>query len=269
MFAGVSVVFFVLMVMMGSWPMGFYHNPGQIPQILLLIFLMSMVYLTIFQVLYYQRKVFYSMEDDRMSILRTQLLRNELEAERQIVLATRQYRHDLHYHGKVIYEFLQQNDVEAAKNYLKVYRDQLAETTEERYCENPAVNALLRITQRQCQAKGIDFKAEGNVPDSLPFTDPEIGRVLGNLLENACEAAEKTRNGFVHIRAEERGNVLYVELRNSVVGQVKFDDDVPRSTKTTGGIGISSVNAVLAKYDGMISFRQEGKVFLTRLILPL
>jgi len=228
-----------------------------------------MVYLTIFQVLYVQQRVFYTMEEDHMTAMRAQLLHNELETERQFVFNAKRYRHDLHHHGKVIYEYLQQNDVEAAKNYLDVFRDQLEEASLENYCAHPTVNALLRITARKCKTKGISFTAEGDVPEILPFSDPEIGIVLGNLLENACEAAEKTRGGFICIRAEERGNVLYVELRNSVSGRVKFDGDIPRSTKPTGGIGIQSVNAALARYDGMISFRQEGRTFLTRLILPL
>ena len=269
LFAGVSVLFFALMIMMGAWPTGFYHNPGQALHLLLMIVLMAMVYLTIFQVLYFQQKVFYTMEEDHMSAMRAQLLHNELETERQFVFNAKRYRHDLHHHGKVVYEYLQQNDVEAAKSYLQIYRDQLEDAALENYCAHPTANALLRITARQCKAKNISFTAEGDVPENLPLSDPEIGIVLGNLLENACEAAEKTKNGFVSIRAEERGNVLYVELRNSVDGRVKFDGDMPRSTKQTGGIGIQSVNAALERYDGMLSFRQEGKTFLTRLILPL
>lgn len=269
LFAVVSLCFFVLLVMLSSWPVPFYKTTGHVPLLLLVIVTIVLVYLTIFQVLYIQQRNFYAMEDERRRAQREQLLRNELEAERLFVHSAKQYRHDMHHHGKVIYEYLEQNDVEAAKNYLQIYRNHLEEVTLQNYCEHPVVNALLRITERQCQEKNIKFVAEGNVPENLPVTEPEIGSVLGNLLENACEAAARTPRGFVHIHAEERGNVLYVELKNSVAGVVKFDGDIPRSTKTNGGIGIPSIQTVLDKYDGMVSYRQDGKTFLTRLILPL
>lgn len=268
-FAVVSALFYVLLVHMSSYPVIFYENPGQTPVLVLAVTLMVLMYINVFQVLHNQQKVFYEVEAERRMNQQIQLLHNELSAEQEFVFSAKCYRHDMHHHGKVVLEYLEQGEVEQAKQYLKRYREYLNEAPVKNYCEHPAVNVLLRITERRCIAARVDFRFEGHIPKDLSLAEPEAGTVFGNLLENAVEACEHCRNARLRVKAEVRQEMLYVEMRNSVFGRVVFDGDYPHSTKVGGGIGIQSVNTVLAKYDGMLSFRQEGKTFLTRLILPL
>lgn len=268
-FAVVSALFYVLLVLMSSYPVIFYENPGQTPALILVTVLMVLMYVNIFQVLHNQQKVFYAMEEERRVNQQAQLLRTELEVERQYVESARRHRHDLHHHEKVVYECLERGEVEDAKQYLKRYREQLEETALQTYCSEPVVNALLRMTERRCTSNGIAFQMKGDIPKGISLSEPECSTVFGNLLENACEACEQCRNAKLCIYAEPRQGALYVEIRNSVSGKVAFDGDRPVSTKAGGGIGLRSASGVLAKYDGMMTFHQEGHAFITRVILPL
>ena len=268
-FAIVSALFYVLLVMMSSYPVIFYNHPGQTGTLLLAVVLMVMMYLNVFQVLYLQQKSFYMMESERRLNQQAQTLHNELNAEQEYIFNAQRYRHDLHHHGKVVLAHLEQGEVEEAKEYLRKYREYLEEGGLRNYCHNLTANALLRITERRCIANGINFRFRGDIPKDLVLGEPGAGTVFGNLLENACEACEKCSNAYLHIKAETRQNVLYVEVKNSVDGKAAFEGDLPQSTKKGGGIGLRSINTVLARHDGMMTCRQEGNQFITRIILPL
>ena len=269
-FAAVSALLYVLQVIMSAYPVIFYENPGQTPALLIVVVLMVVMYINVFKVLYHQQQIFYAREEERRLNQQTQLLHNELEAEQEYVYHAKRFLHDLRHHGRLIIEYLENGEVEEAKNYLRRYYDHVSGESLQGYCKNRTVNALLRITQRRCAEKEVEFSFEGAVPEKLPLTEPETGTVFGNLLDNAIEACEKCENGKkLQVKSEVRKNVLYVEIRNSVDGKVKFDGDMPRSTKQTGGLGLRSVNTVLARCDGMMTNRQEKERFITRVVLPL
>lgn len=269
LFAVISMMFFLILVLMSSWPVAFYKRQGQAAVLMLVILTMALMYMTIFQVLYIQQKSFSTMETERRLEQQSRLLRNELSAEQEYVFNAKRFRHDLHHHGKIVLEYLEQDDAEKAKQYLRSYREYMKEETLQRYCENLAINALLRITARRCLAAGVEFNFEGNIPQEISMPEPELAAVFGNLFENACEACEKCRKGKLHIKAEIWHDLLRVEIRNSVSGRVVFDGDLPSSTKKSGGIGLQSSVVVLNRHDGMMVCKQEGNTFLTRVILPL
>lgn len=269
LFAVASALFYVMLVLSSSYPVIFYENPGQTPILLLMIGLMGLMYANIFQILYVQQKAAFFIEEDRRQEQQTRLLRNELEAERQSVEDARRYRHDLHHHAMVVLSYLEEGNVEDAKHYLGIFRKYMDDAVPVRYCSNTAVNALMRISNRRCALSEVDFRVEGDVPVLLPLTEPETVAVFGNLLENACDASGQCQNGYLYIKSEIRQSILYIEVRNSVSGKVAFVGDYPKSAKRSGGVGIHSINKILKRHDGMLSCRQEGEMFLTRIVLPL
>ena len=269
LFAVVSGLFFVMLVMASSYPVIFYENPGQTPILVLMLGIMCLMYANIFQILYVQQKTDFFIEDERQQEQQTRMLRNELDAERQAVEDARRYRHDLHHHAMVVLSYLEEDHVEEAKRYLEIFRKHLDDGATKRYCSNTAVNALMRISDRRCVQSEVAFRVEGDIPVILPLTEPETVAVFGNLLENACDASRQCRDGYLHIKSEIRQSILYVEVRNSVSGKVPFVGDYPKSTKRSGGIGIRSITKILKRHDGMLSCRQEDDMFLTRIVLPL
>ena len=60
-----------------------------------------------------------------------------------------------------------------------------------------------------------------------------------------------------------------LEIRNSVSGKVVFDNGLPVTTKAGGGIGTKSAGRIVEKHGGLLLMKQEGDVFVTRLIQAL
>lgn len=233
--------------------------------IIILFFIMIAAYYVMNKTIIYLNEE----SDKRQLQMQQKLLRGELEAEKEFVDNAKRFRHDLRHHNRLMLEYLDRGDIEGAKSYLNSYDILFTSGSLDAYCENIAVNATLRLAARHCKTSGIDFSVDTVVPETLPMTQAETGILFSNLLENACEAAEKCENAFMKVRSVIRNDALHVETENSVSVKVKFEKDLPQTTKQEGGIGVLSMKTVLEKYSGMLLCRQENDIFITQIILPL
>lgn len=96
--------------------------------------------------------------------------------------------------------------------------------------------------------------------------------LISNLLENACEACEKSQlpSPFILLTAEIQDSQLKIEMRNTVGSKTKFDDyGMPITTKEGGGTGTRSIKYIVKKYEGILNFRQSENIFITQIILPI
>ena len=125
------------------------------------------------------------------------------------------------------------------------------------------------MAERHSEASGISFDAKAAIPEKLPLTDPELAIVLGNVLENAINACSSVRNPTISMKAVCRDDSLLIEICNSIAKPVQFEDGLPKSSRSDGGIGMKSVVSVLSDHGAMINFRQSNTIFTTQLIIPL
>ena len=107
------------------------------------------------------------------------------------------------------------------------------------------------------------------IPPNLPLSEPDLGSLLSNLLENAYRASNGVqRKPYIAVFAQTENGNLLLELRNSVAVQTEFRDGMPQS-KTGGGTGTRSVAQIVRTHRGMLTFSQEGAEFIARIIVPL
>lgn len=197
------------------------------------------------------------------------LLKNELEYEKEYIEHARRIRHDARHHSRILAEYLQDGDMESAKAYIAEYGTSFDSEKVPYWCENKAANALIRMAERHSEASGISFDAKAAIPEKLPLTDPELAIVLGNVLENAINACSSVRNPTISMKAVCRDDSLLIEICNSIAKPVQFEDGLPKSSRSDGGIGMKSVVSVLSDHGAMINFRQSNTIFTTQLIIPL
>lgn len=214
----------------------------------------------------------HNLREERLrSIAQQELLQTELVAQESFVNLAKQNRHDMRHHNALLIDYLERGDVNGAREYLLQHDSLIVETTLMKYCENVVANAVIRRYARRSANNGISFLAEVNIPEQLPLTAPETGELFGNLLENACEACEKVKDGaYITLIVHTDNESLRLELRNSVAVQTVFSETgLPLTTKEGGGAGTRSIATTLQRYGGMLHFTQEGDVFITQIILQL
>lgn len=52
--------------------------------------------------------------------------------------------------------------------------------------------------EKVAEDRGIEFQIEIDVPMDMPFRGADISLILGNLLENAVEAADKAKQKSIY-----------------------------------------------------------------------
>lgn len=241
-----------------------------VPMILLII-LAIFIYMSIIQS-FKTISEEYELREENIKIgMQQELLQSELSSYEDFINISKQSRHDLRHHNAILLEYLYKNDVDGAKEYLKLYNDSITETPLYQYCKNPTANAIFRIYEQRTRAAGVTFIINADIPNNLPLTAPEVGVVLSNILENAYEACQKSQSKekFIGFLAETNEENLRIDLRNTMEGIVKFENELLISTKKDGGIGIKSVMQIVKKSGGMIRFKQLENQFETQIIIPI
>lgn len=166
-------------------------------------------------------------------------------------------------------DYLEREDIAGMREYLSQYISELDATALESYCKNPVADALLRLTARRCRESGVDYTIDAIVPETLPLSGPELTTVLGNILENAWEAAKDCPSSRLRVTAGKEGARLLMEVENTVDHPVRFEDELPVTTKPGGGQGLRSVRQTLERHGGMLCCTLRGEVFLTQVMIPL
>ena len=195
-------------------------------------------------------------------------LRAEIETEKDFIETAIRYRHDLRHHDAVLLDFLRDGHIEEAIAYIEEHSASIDKTKIQMYSPNIIFNALLRTYARRCMENNIAFSADTPIPNEIDIPMLSISIIFGNLLENAFEAARKAEKPFMRISAEFDSGKLKAEVRNSMAGNIIWERGIPSSTKRNGGTGIKSAIAALDKHGGMLRMKQEGKMFLSEVIIP-
>lgn len=138
---------------------------------------------------------------------------------------------------------------------------------------NIVIDSLIGYWYVTAQNKRIIFKTDICIPMIMPFKGADLSLILGNLLENAVEAAEKVEeNRYINVKMKFDKNNLLLFVDNSYKGKLlKTRDNRLKSTKSDAenhGVGLASVYRAVAKYHGsvVIEDSEPGK-FKIRIVL--
>lgn len=171
----------------------------------------------------------------------------------------RAQRHDFLNHLQVVYSLMEMKEYGEATDYLEKVYGEIRAVSTFLSTRSTAVNALLKVKAGACAQEKIDLKLKIRSPlDGLPIPAWELCRVLGNLLDNAMDAARQAAKPKIilsiaeDIRSyrftiENNGAVIPEELRQSI-----FEAGV--STKGEDrGMGLSIVKSTVESYSGSVT----------------
>ena len=166
---------------------------------------------------------------------------------------TRKSRHDIHHHINVVYQLAKENKIEQLIEYLEEYNKIYSTKEPMVYCNNSTVDAILNHYILLAKDNGIEVQLNVALPEELKIRDTDLCIVIGNLLENAIEASEKEENKRIKLRINRSNEYICMLVSNLYNGEIKKGHSGYYSRKREfkdTGIGLSSVSAVVEKYDG-------------------
>lgn len=139
---------------------------------------------------------------------------------------------------------------------------------------NPALDVILTEKSVSCRSKGIGFTcmAEGS---GLAYMEPaDLYALFGNALENAIEATEQLEDPAqkqISITVRPVNGFYSVQIQNYTRAPLQLEHGLPQTSKADAqnhGYGVRSMQLLVEKYGGELSFRQEGEIVSLYLLLP-
>jgi DNA-binding LytR/AlgR family response regulator len=249
---------------LGVEEMNSYKVPIIIGIILVLIFILFCLF----------KHILLKLLDKHVANYQNDLMTKHYNEVENIYKQMRAWKHDYHNHIQVMKAYLELNKYDDMEKYLNELDEDLTNIDTVLKTGNVMVDAILNSKLSLAMSQGININAKASVPKNLQVSDIDLCVIIGNLMDNAMEAAVKIENKedrFIRVYIREMKEQLYISITNSVGGEIKKTSFGYISTKLAKnhGFGLKRVDAIVAKYNGFINRQNEEGVFATEIILPL
>lgn len=205
---------------------------------------------------------------------------NKLEADskynkeiRTIYNEMIQWKHDWQNHINVAMYMLKEKRYEEADKYLGEISNSI--NYDRKYksfitTNNNVLNAIINSKIIVAVDKNIDINTSVNITEPIHIDDIDLCGLLGNLLDNAIEACERTEsNRFINIKIITVKNNLIILIQNSMSGNIELIDNEYFSSKRKGllGRGIAQINKIVDEYNGVVSREHDNYIFETKIVM--
>ena len=184
--------------------------------------------------------------------------------------------HNIKYYMKQIGIYLEEGQYKKIADILSELQLGIYKEEKDFICSNRFLNALLvdyRGAAKKNQVQADIFVEAGFHIEFVKEID--ITSILGNLLDNALEAAKQCEKGLVSVALymENGGSLSVCRIENNyVTGGLKSEGNKLLTTKENPewhGIGLQNVKRLVEKYSGYKQQEHENGVYVTTIILPV
>lgn len=210
-------------------------------------------------------------EQFERQLLQCEKMSNSREVSYQ---ESRRMRHDLKAYLLSVREYIVQSELDHA---VRVIDDLIGKNTiyrEGRYKSgNMMIDSIMNSKYAEAKMRGVDIDSSVAVPSVLSFDGSDICIMIGNLLDNAIDAAEQLeqKDRQVQITIGIVKGALVISVSNRYLGAVKKDADgalvTTKQDKKNHGFGLISVKNIVEKYGGELLCKQEDNIFRAIIML--
>lgn len=258
-FSFIPMSFTGLICLVNYYFLDFHGVTRNYPVLLMICILMLLVYILIF---YTFQTAGDAMERERIAgNMKEQILlqKKQYEFYLQKREAERIFRHDARHRDSILISYLENGDVEGAKEFLKKELAEIEKNAKIPFCENTLINAVLSEYRTKAEQEGLEFSARIQMPKELACDEAEFCVMLSNLLENSLNAAKS----YIAISIKHLNHQLSLNVKNDYEGELKKSaENNYLTTKPQGsGLGLKSVEAILKSNSGFLKIEDTDGVF--------
>ncbi len=200
---------------------------------------------------------------------------NQLNVVMRSEEKVRGLRHDLKHHLSEIRLLSEQGKAREIAAYVQNMQADLLSEGEHISSGNADIDSLVNLLLERAKRELKSVRCRVSVPRELDMTAFDWNIILGNLMDNAIEAAGKSKDRFLQIRIRYQRGMLFIQIRNSYSGERIMSEDRYLSTKDydrgddalVHGLGIRNVRRIVEKYDGSMEISSEDGIFDVRIMM--
>lgn len=196
-----------------------------------------------------------------------ELLERDYTALNQAYSVNAKLFHDFHNHIGALRQLLSHEKYGEALLYLNELQAPIREMTDTAWTGDTTVDYLINEKSARAKAGQISFDAQVEFPSGMPVKSADLCAILGNLLDNALEAARQVtepKERFVRLTIRRINHLLVIKVENSAAAPPVSQNGTLKSTKAEQGLhgwGLKSARTAAEKYDGILQTFYENGVF--------
>lgn len=225
-------------------------------------------------VLFFNMNQKYEMEKEvaKLKTEQTELLERDYQTLRNVYSANAKLYHDLHNHVEIMYRYLSNGQTADAAQYLENLRAPIIKITQSIWTGDDAIDYLINSKIALAAQSGVTLNANIEFPRSTNIRSMDLAAILGNLLDNAMEAAQKSSDNrrFVSLTMRRINDMLIIKVENGSDMSPIIEAGTIRTSKGDKGLhgwGLKSIRAALEHYDGTLETMYDKKVFCAVAVL--
>lgn len=221
-------------------------------------------------VLFYRLNRQYEMEKEivRLKTDQAEILERDYQTLRRTYADNAKLYHDLHNHIEAIYQCLTQGDIQEAVQYCEELRTPVREISQTVWTGDKAIDYLISSKMALAEQEHIQTKVNIEYPHNTNIRSVDLTTILGNLLDNALEAAEmaSAHLRFINLTVRRINAMLIIKVENGY-GEVPAQENgnllTSKMDKAFHGWGLKSVQTAAEHYDGIINTEYADGIFKT------
>lgn len=202
-------------------------------------------------------------EQNRFYEYQVHMMKDTLDSIRMV-------RHDMKNKMSALYIMAQKGRDEELMFYLEELTDVCNKTKEYAHSGNIAIDSIINYKLQKSDENHIKVITDIIVPMELVIPTFDIAAILGNLLDNAIEAVTYVEERWIDIRVRYTKGRLIIEINNSYDGTLLRTSGgimSRKADKENHGMGITSVEMTLKKYDGVLQITTNDVKFTAKVLM--
>lgn len=263
-FSVMAALFYALLLLETYHPYIILERPEYLSHLILLLFLVPIMYMTVFKVLWAQLQLFNAAEKNRALDMQIKMVNERLQNSTETENRLQMLRHDMKHKMLLLNDYIRNEKYTDAAQYISGMITDIDKNTLHTYCDNNSVNVVLSYYNKIADEQNIDFSTSIHLPAELKINQTDLAVILSNGLENAINAQANCDDKKIFIKGFIEAEKIYLEIKNPFNNSVAFEGKLPHSKQENHGFGTKSMAAIIEKYDGVYSFSVENGYFIFR-----
>ncbi|MBP3816672.1 MAG: GHKL domain-containing protein [Butyrivibrio sp.] len=197
--------------------------------------------------------------------------RHEMELMRISNRKEENLRHDLRHHLFEIEGLAKQGKNEKVCDYIEEMRSTFADSKQMVHTGEYETDSLINYLIDSAKSQKIKVDCDIKIPEDIDVSQCKLNVIVGNLLENAIDAAAKSEEKKIIFTMQFSGGVLFLRIKNTYGGNIKIENGRVHGKRSINshGIGLRSVQDLIREQNGNIDIEATEEFFVVEGMIPL
>jgi hypothetical protein len=212
----------------------------------------------------------------KINKIANQQLDNQIEYYNNLNESTKSLREFKHNYKNMLIAlsvYLNNNDVESAKDFIK--KSNLTITENQKYnTGNYVLDALLYYKSKIAEKYNTKIVFNGIINEN-EIDNIDLCIIFGNAIDNAIEACQHFNSDIgreININIKHLNKFMIIHITNPVISPMQIENNHIFSTKKDAvnhGFGIKSISKIASKYSGELEISIDNDIFILKIYLSI